>query len=197
MIIKTAKYIISSPSYELCPEVSVPEFAFIGRSNVGKSSLINYLTDNGSLAKVSKVPGKTKLINHFLINNEWFLVDLPGYGYAKTSKENRAKWGAFIEDYILKRENLTNLFVLVDGRIPPQTIDIEFIAWLKLNKIPMTIIITKTDKVSKNELDKFITLYTRTLKSSRITDIEMMASTSIKKQGKDDILELIENMLQE
>jgi GTP-binding protein len=195
MIIKTAKYIISSPSYELCPEVSVPEFAFIGRSNVGKSSLINYLTDNGSLAKVSKVPGKTKLINHFLINNEWFLVDLPGYGYAKTSKENRAKWGAFIEDYILKRENLTNLFVLVDGRIPPQTIDIEFIAWLKLNKIPMTIIITKTDKVSKNELDKFITLYTRTLKSSRITDIEMMASTSIKKQGKDDILELIESML--
>ena len=195
MHIKTAKYIISSPSYDLCPEVSVPEFAFIGRSNVGKSSLINYLTDNGSLAKVSKVPGKTKLINHFLINNEWFLVDLPGYGYAKTSKENRAKWGAFIEDYILQRENLSNLFVLVDGRIPPQTIDIEFIAWLKQNKIPMTIIITKTDKVSKNELDKFKTLYVRTLKASRITDIEMMASTSIKKQGKDEILDLIENML--
>ena len=195
MHIKTAKYIISSPSYDLCPEVSVPEFAFIGRSNVGKSSLINYLTDNGSLAKVSKVPGKTKLINHFLINNEWFLVDLPGYGYAKTSKENRAKWGAFIEDYILQRENLSNLFVLVDGRIPPQTIDIEFIAWLKQNKIPMTIIITKTDKVSKNELDKFKTLYVRTLKASRITDIEMMASTSIKKQGKDEILDLIENMM--
>jgi GTP-binding protein len=195
MIIKTAKYIISSPSYDLCPEVSVPEFAFIGRSNVGKSSLINYLTDNGSLAKVSKVPGKTKLINHFLINDQWFLVDLPGYGYAKTSKENRAKWGAFIEDYILKRENLTNLFVLVDGRIPPQTIDIEFIAWLKQNHIPMTIIVTKTDKISKNELDKFTTLYTRTLKSSRVTDIEILASTSVKKQGKENILELIDSML--
>jgi GTP-binding protein len=195
MIIKTAKYIISSPSYELCPEVSVPEFAFIGRSNVGKSSLINYLTDNGSLAKVSKVPGKTKLINHFLINDQWFLVDLPGYGYAKTSKENRAKWGAFIEDYILKRENLSNLFVLVDGRIPPQTIDIEFIAWLKQNHIPMTIIVTKTDKISKNELDKFTTLYIRTLKSSRVTDIEILSSTSIKKQGKENILELIDSML--
>jgi GTP-binding protein len=195
MIIKTAKYIISSPSYDLCPEVSVPEFAFIGRSNVGKSSLINYLTDNGSLAKVSKVPGKTKLINHFLINDQWFLVDLPGYGYAKTSKENRAKWGAFIEDYILKRENLTNLFVLVDGRIPPQTIDIEFIAWLKQNHIPMTIIVTKTDKISKNELDKFTTLYIRTLKSSRVTDIEILASTSVKKQGKENILELIDSML--
>jgi GTP-binding protein len=195
MIIKTAKYIISSPSYELCPEVSVPEFAFIGRSNVGKSSLINYLTNNGSLAKVSKVPGKTKLINHFLINDQWFLVDLPGYGYAKTSKENRAKWGAFIEDYILKRENLTNLFVLVDGRIPPQTIDIEFIAWLKQNHIPMTIIVTKTDKISKNELDKFTTLYIRTLKSSRVTDIEILASTSVKKQGKENILELIDSML--
>jgi GTP-binding protein len=195
MIIKTAKYIISSPSYDLCPEVSVPEFAFIGRSNVGKSSLINYLTDNGSLAKVSKVPGKTKLINHFLINDQWFLVDLPGYGYAKTSKENRAKWGAFIEDYILKRENLSNLFVLVDGRIPPQTIDIEFIAWLKQNHIPMTIIVTKTDKISKNELDKFTTLYIRTLKSSRVTDIEILSSTSIKKQGKENILELIDSML--
>jgi GTP-binding protein len=195
MIIKTAKYIISSPSYDLCPEVSVPEFAFIGRSNVGKSSLINYLTDNGSLAKVSKVPGKTKLINHFLINDQWFLVDLPGYGYAKTSKENRAKWGAFIEDYILKRENLSNLFVLVDGRIPPQTIDIEFIAWLKQNHIPMTIIVTKIDKISKNELDKFTTLYIRTLKSSRVTDIEILSSTSIKKQGKENILELIDSML--
>jgi GTP-binding protein len=191
MTINNAKYIISSPSLELCPPETFNEFAFIGRSNVGKSSLINYLTNNGNLAKVSKTPGKTKLINHFLINNEWFLVDLPGYGYAKTSKENREIWGKFIEDYILGRSTLKTLFVLVDGRIPPQAIDINFLSWLRTSKIPVTVIITKIDKVSQKELHQFTTeLHSKINKNTII-----LTASAMKKIGKEKILDRINTLL--
>lgn len=128
MEIKSASFVISNSDYRKCPDTGLPEYAFIGRSNVGKSSLINMLTNNRSLAKTSVKPGKTQLINHFLINNSWYLVDLPGYGYARTSKTSRAMWQKMIVDYFLKREALINTFVLVDSRIPPQAIDLEFIS---------------------------------------------------------------------
>ena len=154
MKIKTAEFIISNTKIELCPEPTLPEYAFIGRSNVGKSSLINYLTNNKKLSKISQTPGKTQLINHFLINEKWYLVDLPGYGYAKTSQKNRLKWQGFISDYILQRENLLNLFVLIDSRLPPQQIDIDFMEWLGEKQIPFAIVFTKIDKLNSSNLNK-------------------------------------------
>ncbi|PKP51121.1 MAG: YihA family ribosome biogenesis GTP-binding protein [Bacteroidetes bacterium HGW-Bacteroidetes-12] len=154
MKIKTAEFIISNTKIELCPEPTLPEYAFIGRSNVGKSSLINYLTNNKKLSKISQTPGKTQLINHFLINDAWYLVDLPGYGYAKTSQKNRLKWQGFISDYILQRENLLNLFVLIDSRLPPQQIDIDFMEWLGEKQIPFAIVFTKIDKLNSSNLNK-------------------------------------------
>lgn len=136
MEIKKATFVVSNSDYRKCPDTGLPEYAFIGRSNVGKSSLINMLTSSKNLAKTSEKPGKTQLINHFLINDEWYLVDLPGYGYARTSKTSREKWQKMIEDYMLKREALVNVFVLVDSRIPPQKIDLEFINFLGTNGIP-------------------------------------------------------------
>ncbi|MDR1341210.1 MAG: ribosome biogenesis GTP-binding protein YihA/YsxC [Prevotellaceae bacterium] len=159
MIVKKAEFIKSSPDYTLCPQSNLPEYAFIGRSNVGKSSLINMLTNRHKLAQVSSTPGKTVLINHFLINDEWHLVDLPGYGYAKTYKSKRDELKLMIEGYILKREQLTLLFVLVDGRHEPQNIDIDFINGLGENQTPFALIFTKADKLSKSALthnmDKF------------------------------------------
>ena len=162
MEIKTAEFKISSPRADMCPATNLPEYAFIGRSNVGKSSLINMLTRNKNLAKTSVKPGKTQLINHFLINNEWYLVDLPGYGYARISKNARSQWQHMISDYILKRENLANLFVLVDSRIPPQQIDIDFINFVGRNGIPLTLIFTKmhTENSSLNSLGGCKVLYT-------------------------------------
>ena len=154
MKIKAAEFIISNTKIELCPEPTLPEYAFIGRSNVGKSSLINYLTNNKKLSKISQTPGKTQLINHFLINDAWYLVDLPGYGYAKTSQKNRLKWQGFISDYILQRENLLNLFVLIDSRLPPQQIDIDFMEWLGEKQIPFAIVFTKIDKLNSSNLNK-------------------------------------------
>ena len=146
MEIKNATFVVSNSDYRKCPDTRLPEYAFIGRSNVGKSSLINMLTNNKSLAKTSVKPGKTQLINHFLINKAWYLVDLPGYGYARTSKVSRMEWQAMINDYILNRETLANLFVLIDSRIPPQKIDIEFINYMGAHGVPLIIIFTKTDK---------------------------------------------------
>ena len=159
MIVKKATFVISNSDYRRCPDSTLPEYVFIGRSNVGKSSLINMLTGVKDLAKTSSKPGKTQLINHFLINNEWHLVDLPGYGYARTSKANRGTWQKMISDYMLKREQLTNVFVLVDSRIPPQAIDLEFIHFLGINGVPMSIIFTKTDKQKQREIAATVNRY--------------------------------------
>ena len=148
MEIKTAEFTLSAPVVTMCPKDTKREYAFIGRSNVGKSSLINMLTNNRKLAKTSATPGKTLLINHFLINREWYLVDLPGYGFAKRSKTEIAKLDQMIRGYILQREQLVNVFVLVDIRLEPQRIDLEFIEWLGLSGIPFSIIFTKADKLS-------------------------------------------------
>ena len=147
MVIKKAIYTISSPNVNLCPQSTLQEFAFIGRSNVGKSSLINMLTGNSKLAKTSATPGKTVMINHFLINDEWYLVDLPGYGYAKRSKQEQQKLTEMISGYILEREQMVNLFLLIDCRHEPQKIDLEFIEWLGENGVPFSIVFTKGDKL--------------------------------------------------
>ena len=159
MEIKNARFIISNTDVEKCPAPVLPEYAFIGRSNVGKSSLVNMLTDRRSLAKTSGKPGKTRLINHFLIDETWYLVDLPGYGYAKTSKQDRKEWEKSFREYILKRENLYSLFVLIDSRHQPQQIDVDFMEWLGINQIPFAIIFTKTDKLKPEELERNVEDY--------------------------------------
>lgn len=158
-----AEFIVSNTDYTKCPKPDKPEFAFIGRSNVGKSSLINMLTKRKNLAKTSGKPGKTQLINHFMIDQHWYLVDLPGYGYAKTSKANRAAWGKMIEEYLTYRENLQLVFVLIDSRLPPQKIDLEFINWLGESAIPLAIIFTKADKQSLNKTQKSKAAFKRAL----------------------------------
>ena len=149
MNIKSAEFKISNSDYRKCPDSRLPEYAFIGRSNVGKSSLINMLTGRKALAKTSATPGKTLLINHFLINGEWYIVDLPGYGFAKRSKESRDQFSRMIQGYVLGREQMTNLFVLVDSRLKPQKIDLEFIQWLGEHGVPFSIVFTKMDKLGK------------------------------------------------
>jgi len=159
MKIKTAEFVISNTDINKCPKERIPEYAFIGRSNVGKSSLINMLTDHKKLAKTSGKPGKTQLINHFKINKEWFLVDLPGYGYAKVSKKDRSIFAKFIYEYLEGRENLICTFVLVDSRHEPQKIDIIFMEWLGKKQIPFVIVFTKMDKLSSSELNKNLSKY--------------------------------------
>jgi GTP-binding protein len=200
MKITSSKYVISSPSLESCPNYNLKEFAFIGRSNVGKSSLINYISNNGSLCKTSKLPGKTKLINHFLINNKFYFVDLPGYGYAKVSKAQRQNFGEFIENYITKRSQLELLFVLVDSSIPPQKIDLEFVAWLEFQNINYSIVFTKSDKESKNIIKSNITKFQNQqqliLKDYKINNSDSIknpyfVASSSKKLGSEDILDFI------
>ena len=159
MKIKTAEFVISNTNYKICPAPEIPEYAFIGRSNVGKSSLINALVNHKNLAKISGRPGKTQLINHFLINKAWYLVDLPGYGFAKTSKAKRAEFHDMISDYLLNRTNLMCLFVLIDSRHNPQEIDQEFIQWLSEKEIPFVMVFTKGDKLGKTVLARNIESY--------------------------------------
>lgn len=159
MQVKTAAFVISNTDHQKCPTDGRPEYAFIGRSNVGKSSLINMLTNNKNLAKTSGKPGKTQLINHFIINDDWYLVDLPGYGYAKTSKSNRVKWEQFIADYLCNRPSLTNVFVLIDARLEPQKIDVEFMNWCGEKGIPFSMVFTKIDKLSSSALQKNLAKY--------------------------------------
>ncbi len=159
MLIKEAVFIVSNTDHKLSPADGMPEYAFIGRSNVGKSSLINMLTGNKKLAKTSGTPGKTQLINHFLINKEWYLVDLPGYGYAKTSKKMRAEFEVFISEYLMKRETLMNVFVLLDSRLDPQQIDLEFMNWCGEKQIPFCMVFTKIDKISSSILAKNLAKY--------------------------------------
>ncbi|MBN1252332.1 MAG: YihA family ribosome biogenesis GTP-binding protein [Bacteroidales bacterium] len=194
MIIKTAEFVVSNTDISKCPKPSIPEYAFIGRSNVGKSSLINMLTNRKSLAKTSSSPGKTQLINHFIINDEWYLVDLPGYGYAKISKSKRDIWQGFIKSYLLKRENLICIFVLIDVRIKPQEIDINFMLNLSENQLPFSIAFTKADKISKNQLNINIENYKSHMLEKWEFLPDIFISSSVKQNGKDEILKYIEKL---
>ena len=195
MIIKKAEFIKSSTSEKQCPESENPEFAFIGRSNVGKSSLINYLTDKKNLAKTSVTPGKTRLINHFLINDEWYIVDLPGYGYAKVGKKERKQFSHIIKDYISTRKQMHCLFVLIDSRHKPQNNDVEFVNWLGYNNIPFVIVFTKADKLRPSEVQNNADLLTQELKKTW-EEVPSYFFTSVKnKSGKEEILGYIEGIL--
>jgi GTP-binding protein len=192
MRIKQAEFIISNTDIKKCPKADIPEYAFIGRSNVGKSSLINMLTERKSLAKVSGKPGKTQLINHFLINKSWYLVDLPGYGYAGVSKTQRYEFAQFIKKYLLKRENLLCLFVLLDSRLKPQAIDIEFMQWLGENNIPFVICFTKQDKLSKKERTDNLNHYKKELLKGWEELPPIFLSSATKKTGQEEILTFVE-----
>jgi len=192
MLIKTATFLQSNTDPGRLPKADKPEYAFIGRSNVGKSSLINMLTNNSKLAKVSAKPGKTITINHFIINDEWYLVDLPGYGFAKRSKKDREQWKKMLDAYILGRRNLVTTFVLVDSRIKPQKIDLDFISNLGENQVPFAIIFTKADKLGKVQLAANIEVYKNTLLEEWEELPPMIVSSSETSLGKDEILGLIE-----
>lgn len=194
MEIKKAEFTISAPMVSMCPKDTKPEYAFIGRSNVGKSSLINMLTNNKRLAKTSATPGKTLLINHFIINNEWYLVDLPGYGFAKRSKKEIAKLEQMIEGYILQREQLINVFVLVDVRLEPQKIDLEFIEWLGTSSIPFSIVFTKADKLSAGKVAQNVAQYKKVLMETWEELPPMFVTSSENKQGRDEVLDYIEQI---
>ncbi len=191
-LVKSALFVKSSAVHTDCPPPLKPEFAFIGRSNVGKSSLINYITGYQKLAKISGSPGKTQTINHFVINGTWFLVDLPGYGYAKVSQELRAKWKKMLDAYLLQRENLVYTFVLVDSRLSPQKNDVEFINWLGLHEIPFVIVFTKIDKNTTSETKKNVDNFKKEL-SKYWDDLPLtLLSSSEKGIGKEEILDFIE-----
>ena len=194
MQIKSAVFAVSSPSYTKCPNDGRPEYAFIGRSNVGKSSLINMLTGVKGLAKTSGRPGKTQLINHFLINGEWYLVDLPGYGYAKTSKISREKWDKMMRDYFLHREPLANVYVLVDSRVEPQRLDLEFISFLGMNGIPLTIVFTKTDKEKQREVMANIKTFKKALSEQWDELPPMLLTSSLTGYGRNALLNQIEQI---
>ena len=191
MIIIIAEFVISNSDYKLCPQDGKPEYAFIGRSNVGKSSLINMLTNKKGLAMTSSKPGKTTLINHFIINNQWYLVDLPGYGYARRSKEGREKLREIIEDYILERTELVNLFVLVDVRHEAQLIDLEFMEWLGENGVPFSIVFTKADKLSALRLQTNVEAYKDKLIESWDELPPIFITSSERKQGRDEVIDYI------
>ena len=192
MIIKDAKFLMSNTRFEFLPDGNLPEYAFIGRSNVGKSSLINMLVQRKGLAKTSSVPGKTVAINHFIVNNAWYLVDLPGYGYAQHSKKTREQWRVMINNYITRRRNLVTTFVLVDARLEPQNNDLGFMEWLGESQVPFCIVFTKADKVSKAELQKNVDA----MKARLLEDWEelppIFVTSAEKRQGRDEILDYIE-----
>jgi GTP-binding protein len=195
MLIRNVMFHKSSSTLNQCPEGNKPEFAFIGRSNVGKSSLINLITGRKSLAKTSVSPGKTKLINHFLVDDSWYLVDLPGYGYAKASKKEKGSFSKLINDYILKREQLVYLFVLVDIRIDPQPIDLRFINWLGENSVPFVIVFTKTDKLNQREISAGKKKFEDHLLETWETLPERFFTSSVTKKGKEEMLSFIGSSL--
>ena len=194
MEVKSAVFVISNTDVGKCPAGSRPEYAFIGRSNVGKSSLINMITNQKHLAMTSQKPGKTQLINHFLINNEWYLVDLPGYGYAQRGKAGRENIRKIIEDYVLEREQLTCLFVLIDCRHEPQKIDLEFMEWLGESKVPFAIVFTKIDKISKGKLAENMEIYRNKMFETWEELPVIFISSAEKKEGKEDILAYIDSI---
>lgn len=195
MKIKEAVFVISNTDYKNCPNDNKPEFAFIGRSNVGKSSLINMLVDNKKLAKTSGRPGKTQLINHFEINKEWYLVDLPGYGYAKASKTAREKWEKFIAEYLTRREPLLNVFVLLDSRLDPQQIDLEFMNWCGEKQIPFSMVFTKIDKLSSSALAKNLAKYKKEMLKYWDALPPVFTTSSESAHGKEKILNYIEQIM--
>ena len=197
MKIKNVNFVKSSQNAEQCPPPSFPEFAFVGRSNVGKSSLINMLTNKKSLAKVSSVPGKTQLINHFLVNEEWFLVDLPGYGWAKVGQSMREKWEKNINEYLLLRENLFCVFVLVDSRHEPQKNDMAFMEWLADNEVPFIVIFTKTDKLSNNKVQSTIAKYRKLMKKRWDVLPQFLQTSSTEQLGKREVLGTIQSIIEE
>lgn len=186
-----AEFVTSSAEVSKCPPTQLPEYAFIGRSNVGKSSLVNLLTGRTHLAKVSSTPGKTQLINHFLIDKAWFLVDLPGYGFAKVSKSEKGKWKQMIDNYLLQRMNLVNVFVLVDARHEPQKNDLEFMQWLGENGLPFSIVFTKADKLGTTKLEENIAHYKRMLLKTWEELPPYFISSSESKLGRKEIIEYI------
>ena len=194
MEIKKAEFTLSAPMESMCPKDNKPEYAFIGRSNVGKSSLINMLTNNKKLAKTSATPGKTLLINHFIINNEWYLVDLPGYGFAKRSKKEVARLEQMISGYILQREQLVNVFLLVDIRLEPQKIDLEFIQWLGDSSVPFAIVFTKADKLSASKATQQVEAYKKVLLETWEELPPIFVTSAEKRQGRDDLLDYIEQI---
>ncbi|MCH5309538.1 MAG: YihA family ribosome biogenesis GTP-binding protein [Prevotella sp.] len=194
MEIKKAEFTLSSPMVSMCPKDTKPEYAFIGRSNVGKSSLINMLTNNKKLAKTSATPGKTLLINHFIINNEWYLVDLPGYGFAKRGRKEIARLEQMINGYLLQREQLVNVFVLIDVRLEAQKIDLEFIQWLGESGIPFAIVFTKADKLSATKVGQNVEAYKKVLGETWEELPPMFVTSSEKKQGRDELLSYIEQI---
>lgn len=196
MIINSARFVISNTSASKCPDDSRHEYAFIGRSNVGKSSLINMLTGNKALAQTSSKPGKTLLINHFLINDSWYIVDLPGYGYARCSKESRQSIDRIIKDYILNREQMTTLFLLIDARHKPQKIDLEFMEWLGENGVPFAIVFTKLDKLSSAAGKKSISAYCTTLLEQWEELPPVFATSSEDRRGREALLDYIEQLNQ-
>lgn len=191
MKINQAEFVISNTDYKKGPEDGKPEYAFIGRSNVGKSSLINMLTNNKKLAKISGKPGKTQLINHFVINDEWYLVDLPGYGYAKASKQSRAKWEKFIVEYLTNRESLVNIFVLLDSRLEPQKIDLEFMNWCGEKELPFSMVFTKIDKLSSTQLQKNLAKYKKEMLKYWEALPPVFTTSSESKFGREKLLNYI------
>ena len=194
MKIKSAEFVISNTDVYKCPEDNLPEYAFIGRSNVGKSSLINMLTNHKNLAKISGKPGKTQLINHFMINKNWFLVDLPGYGYAQVSKDKRRTFQKFIKDYFNKRRQLVCTFVLVDSRLEPQKIDLEFMEYLGENAIPFAIIFTKSDKLNQSTLPKNIAKYKSIMLETWEELPPYYITSSVNNEGKEEVLAYIDQI---
>lgn len=192
MLIKSAEFIISNTELDKCPKDEKPEYAFIGRSNVGKSSLINMLTNHKKLAKTSGKPGKTQLINHFLINEEWYLVDLPGYGYAKVSKSSRALFEKFISEYLTKRKTLMNIFVLLDSRLEPQKIDLEFMNWCGEQGLPFSMVFTKIDKLSSTQLQKNLAKYKKEMLKYWEELPPVFTTSSESKFGRERVLNYIE-----
>ena len=195
MYVKSARFVISNTDIEKCPNNNLPEYAFIGRSNVGKSSLINSICNKKTLAKTSSKPGKTQLINHYLINDKWFLVDLPGYGYANASKTKKKIFQSFIKTYFIKRKQLINAFLLIDIRHEPQKIDVNFMRWLGNNQIPFSIIFTKSDKLKSHALNEKLNNYKQIMIHEVWESLPpIFVTSSLKNKGGDDILNYIENL---
>ena len=197
MKIKSLEFLKSSQKISECPPSNKPEFAFIGRSNVGKSSLINMLMNKKSLAKVSSVPGKTQLINHFEVNKTWYLVDLPGYGWAKVGQKMRESWENNINDYLLQRENLYCVFLLIDSRHEPLKNDLGFMQWMAEVEIPFMLIFTKTDKLSKNKVQSTIAKYRKIMKKTWEVMPQYLVSSSLSGEGKEEILNMIDNIIED
>ena len=195
MVIKMAEFVISNTQVSRCPASDKPEFAFIGRSNVGKSSLINMLTGRKSLAKISNRPGKTQTINHFIVNDSWYLVDLPGYGFASVSQTDRFQWSNMIEHYMTGRENLYCSFILLDARVEPQVKDLDFIHWLGSKNIPLAVVLTKVDKLKRDELSRSISLYKKTLLKTWDELPPFFITSAETKIGREEVLGFIEQAM--